>query len=76
MGLFKKKNAPSVSSPFPAEQYEPVIRSSICTGEKTACFRNRETGKVHEVLVIRGSGDLKEFGAQYGVDVSNLQTIY
>ncbi len=76
MSLFKKRNAAPASSLFPAEQYEPVIRSSICTGEKTACFRNRETGKVHEVMVIRESRDLEIFGKQYGVDISNLQTIY
>ena len=71
----RKKNLPE-PSPYPPEKYEPVLRSSICTGEKTACFRDLETGKLHEILVIRTRQDLEEFGVQYGVDIENLKTIY
>ena len=60
MKLFRKKNEePSFLSLYPPEQYEPVIRSSICTGEKTGCVRNRETGRVHEIMLIR---DAERFG--------------
>ena len=79
MNIFKKKSPPAVSSilgEFPPAQYEPVIRASICTGEKTACFRNLETGKLHEILVIRTRQDLEEFGKQYGVNTENLKIIY
>ena len=38
MKLFKRKAAPL---PFPADRYEPVLRRSICTGETTACVRER-----------------------------------
>lgn len=61
---------------FPLEQYEPVIRSSICTGERTACMRHRETGKVHEVMLIRTQQDLKAFAEQYGVEPDAIKTIY
>lgn len=61
---------------FPLEQYEPVIRSSICTGERTACMRNRETGKIHEIMVLRTERDLIEFAKQYGADLSGIRTIY
>ncbi len=77
MKLFKKKAPPSpVSTQFPLERFEPVLRSSICTGECTACMRDRETGKLHEIMVIRSSYDLEQFGKQYLVDIENLRTVY
>ncbi len=76
MRLFKKKSAPAPVNPFPADQYEPVLRSSICTGERTACMRNRETGKIHEIMVIRSPKDLSDFGREYGVDTDKIQTVY
>ena len=65
----------------PAEAYdraalEPVIRSSICTGERTACMRDRETGKIHEIMALRTERDLTEFAKQYGADLSGIRTIY
>ena len=76
MSIFSRKKKLPEPSPYPPERYEPVLRSSICTGEKTACFRDLETGKLHEILVIRTRQDLEEFGVQYGVDIENLKTIY
>lgn len=77
MSLFRKKsNPPPVSGEFPADRYEAVLRSSICTGETTACFRDRQTGKITEIMFIRNTQDLTQFGIQYGVDVKNLPKIY
>ena len=39
MGLFRKR-APELPR-FPAEEFEPVLRCSICTGEQTACMREK-----------------------------------
>ena len=72
--LFRKRESKPV--PFPTEQYEPVIRSSICTGERTACMRDRQTGKVHEIMLIRLPQDLAQFAKQYGVDPDSIETIY
>ncbi len=71
---FGQKSNPAAL--FPPERYEPVIRSSICTGERTACMRNRETGKIHEIMVLRTERDLTEFAKQYGADLSGIRTIY
>ena len=78
MKLFRKKNEePSFLSLYPPEQYEPVIRSSICTGEKTGCVRNRETGKVHEIMLIRDADDLARFAKEIGAkDPESMKTIY
>lgn len=73
MKLFKRKAAPP---PFPADRYEPVLRRSICTGETTACVRERETGKLHDLMLIRSEQELKQFAADYGVDPSEVKTVY
>ena len=50
-----------------ARQYA-VIRSSICTGEAVAGFKDRETGHFTEVTVIRNDLDKQLFMKQYGID--------
>lgn len=64
----------------PAEVYdkgtmEPVIRSSICTGEKVAGFRERGTGRFREVSLIRSEADLAAFKERYGIE-GDVPTIY
>ena len=58
---------------FEAEPYDPekqyaVIRSSICTGEKVAGFRDKHDGHFTEVMLIRSPKDEKEFRETYKVD--------
>ena len=74
MGLFsKKKETPPL---FPPEQYEPVLRCSICTGEQTACMRERSTGKLRELELIRSERDLEDFCRAYGVRREDIRKIY
>ena len=72
MFSFRKKTAVQRYDP---EIAEPVIRSSICTGEKTAGFRDRKTGVFREVMLIRNEEDLAAFRKEFGVSGS-LETIY
>ena len=76
MSIFSRKKKLPEPSPYPPERYEPVLRSSICTGEKTACMRDRETGRLHEVMLIRDPSELEEFAVRYGVDVKEIRTVY
>lgn len=46
---------------------KPVVRSSICTGEKVAGFKDIHTGKFTDVMLIRDDKDLNEFMRQYGI---------
>ena len=50
----------------PAEQ-KPVIKCSICNGEQVAGLKNIKTGKVEEIMVIRGEEDLETFKQMCGV---------
>ncbi len=74
MHLFRRR-APEPPR-FPAEEYEPLLRSSICTGEQTACVRERATGKLREVQLIRSEKDLEEFCRACGVKREDIRTIY
>ena len=79
MNIFKKKSPPAVSSilgEFPPAQYEPVIRASICTGEKTACMRDLESGKLHEIMLVRTDEDLDAFCRTCNADKEAIKTVY
>ncbi len=71
--FFRKKPRPLR---FPPEEYEPVLRKSICTGEQTACVRERATGRLREVQLIRTRQELEEFCASCGADPDTIKTIY
>ena len=60
----RKKKEPG----YDTEHCLPVIRQSICTGEKTAGFQNHETGKFIEVMLIRTPEDLESFKRACGLD--------
>ena len=51
----------------PATQYA-MIRSSICTGEKVAGFKDKKGGHFTEVMVIRSAEDERRFKEIYGLD--------
>ena len=70
--FFKKKKETKTYDP---SRVKPVIRSSICTGEKTAGFQHFENGKFDEVMLIRNSSDLNEFKSNYGIE-GEIETIY
>ena len=73
MGLFHKR-APT-PAPYPAEDYEPVIRCSICTGEQVACMRERASGRMREIMLIRDAEDLERFRRSYGV-TGEIRRVY
>lgn len=51
----------------------PVIRSSICTGEQVAGFKDLVSGKFQELMLIRNDRELQEFLEQYQVRESDIQ---
>ncbi len=61
-----KKTGPDIK--FDPETQYAVIRSSICTGEKVAGFKNKKDGHFTDVMVIRSSEDERIFKEMYGLD--------
>lgn len=51
----------------------PVIRSSICTGEQVAGFKDPSSGKFDELMLIRNGNDFMEFLSLYQVNESDIQ---
>ena len=73
MRLFGRKSEPREL--YDREHLTPVIRSSICTGEKTAGFRENATGRFREVMLIASPADLAAFREMYGI-TGDIETIY
>ncbi len=59
----------------PARQ-QPVIRASICTGEQTACLRDRETGRLEEIMLLRTPEERRNFCRACGVREDEVEIIY
>ncbi|MBQ9062161.1 MAG: aspartate dehydrogenase [Eubacterium sp.] len=70
--MFRKKKEETIE--YDSNQQEPVIRCSICTGEQTAGLRDLDTGKFHEIMLIRDEDDLTRF--QKMVRMEEVQKIY
>ena len=67
--MFWKKKGPR----YDRTGKEPVIRSSICTGEKVAGYRETATGRFVEDRLIRDDKDLARFLADYGFREDELK---
>ena len=74
--LFRREKEKHDAPAFSLSEYEPVIRSSICTGERVACMRSLDTGKLHEVMLIRSDADLEEFCKIYNLQKDSIKTVY
>lgn len=46
----------------------PAVKSSICTGEKTAGFLEVNTGKYRDVMLVKSDADIDLFKKACGVD--------
>lgn len=62
--MFRKKQK---TNSYDKENLRPVIRASICNGEQVAGFKDINTGKFTEVMLIRDHKDLYEFKEMYGI---------
>lgn len=71
--LFRKKQE---SRTYHKETQKPVIRASICTGEKVAGFQDIHTGKITEVMLIHTPADLEQFRRLYGIGEGEIHTEY
>lgn len=75
MFLRRKKKASGVPG-FDRTGKLPALRSSICTGEQVAGFKDEKTGKFTEVMLIRSEADLEEFLEQYGFSAEELVQVW
>ena len=62
--LFKKK---IIKETYDKENYKPVIKASICTGEQVAGFKDIHNGKFIEAMLIRNHSDKQIFMSKYDI---------
>ena len=74
MSLFKRKEPPKI--PYDPAAQEPALRSSICTGEMTVGFLDRQTGKFKEYELARSQSDVDTFCKRVGIESKNIKRIY
>ena len=74
MPLFQKKTPEAI--PYDRERRQPAVRRSICTGEMTLGFVERDSGRFHEYMLARDRRELEEFCRRTGVRPEELRTIY
>ena len=72
LSLFRKKTGTKTPEPHKGT---PAIRCSICTGEQVAGFRDKETGRFEEVMLLRTPEDLEAFRQKYGI-TGEIEKIY
>lgn len=70
--MFGRRKKPE-AIPYDKSGKIPVIRSSICTGEQVAGFKNTVNGKFEELMLIRDGKDLSEFLRRYQVEESEIK---
>lgn len=70
--LFNRKHPKETYDPG---DEKPVIKASICNGEKAAGFKNIHTGEFRGVMLIADPSDLARFKEMYGIK-GELEKIY
>lgn len=73
--MFRRKKHKQAST-YDATKVRPVIRASICTGEQVAGFKDLQTGRFSEIMLIQDASDLKKFCTRYGVEQSVITKEY
>lgn len=68
--LFQRRNQkkqPAEKREYDSENEKPILKCSICNGEQVAGFKDKRTGKFHEVMFVRSEKDLQQFKEMYGL---------
>ena len=55
------------------DKYELVLRCSICSGEQILCTKDRETGDLHELMLIKSCDELKEVCEANHIDPTTVK---
>lgn len=70
--FFRKSKKPAIAN-YDKSGKIPVIRSSICTGEQVAGFKDLTDGRFEDLMLIQNSRDLEEFLRQYQVEEKEIK---
>ena len=65
--FWKKHGKPEKQLDYDRENWRPVLKCSICNGERVAGFKNIRTGEFKEESFIRSDEELEAFKRRYGI---------
>lgn len=65
--MFGRKKKRIEKKSYDRENMKPILHASICTGETVAGFKNRQTGKFEEVMLIKSEADKELFKEIYDI---------
>lgn len=72
-GFKRQKRSMHDAVAFDPELQTPIIRASICTGERVAGFKSKVDGRFTEVMLIRSAADEDLFKETYGIDTPKTE---
>ena len=73
MSLFKRRaKVPDLK--YDPETQQPAVRKSICTGEMTAGFIDKRTGRFVDLMRLDGQKGLEDFKKEIGAE--DVKEIY
>lgn len=61
---------------FDREKEEPVVKKSICTGEATVGFVDKNTGHYRDIRKVNSPIEIEAFCKEVGIDPGKIKTIY
>lgn len=70
ISMFRKKIQKET---YDKEKQKPVMKSSICTGETVVGFKDIQTGKFTEIMLIRDNKDLELFMKKYDISATEIK---
>ncbi len=56
-----------VKKTYDHEHKVPILRCSICTGEQVFGFKDLETGRFEDILLVRNESDLQRVMKEYEI---------
>ncbi len=74
--MFGRRKKEQEPIPYDSVRVRPVVKASICTGEKVAGFVDKESGKFQDIMLIRGAADLQKFCCMYGLKEEEIGKIW
>ena len=71
--IFNKKK--EKTGTYDRSVLKPMIKASICNGERVAGFMDLKSRRFEEIMLVRNDADLEEFKRRYGI-IEEIETIY
>lgn len=73
MSFFSRK---SEYPKLPSGNFDVVLRCSICNGEEVVCLKDRHSGELRELMLVKSPEDLQGFCEANGISPDSIKKVY